>query len=116
MPRAAQTRGSLITLAGLFNLLQLFDLHQNNIIPDLAHILKRNDILFLPPKDPAKTSGARNDQMGDAAIFRIELHITHKSELFAVADVDDFFFFKSKIRMGHIRNPNFLTVVYAYLF
>jgi len=32
----------------------------------------------------------------------------HKPQLFAVADVDDFFFFKSKIRIGHIRNKTFL--------
>lgn len=94
----------LITLAGLLNFLQFLYLHQNDIIPDLAYILKRNHILFLPPKDSAKAPGAGNNQMGDAAVFRIELQIAHKAQLFTVTDVDDFFFFKSKIRIDHIRN------------
>ena len=46
----------LITLAGLLNFLQFFYLHQNDIIPDLAYILKRNHILFFPPKDSAKAA------------------------------------------------------------
>ena len=98
----------LITLAGLLNFLQFLYLHQNDIIPDLAYILKRNHILFLPPKDSAKAPGAGNNQMGDAAVFRIELQIAHKAQLFTVTDVDDFFFFKSKIRIDHIRNETSL--------
>ena len=70
--------------------------------------LKRNHILFLPPKDSAKAPGAGNNQMGDAAVFRIELQIAHKAQLFTVTDVDDFFFFKSKIRIDHIRNETSL--------
>ena len=97
-----------ITLAWLFDILQLLDLHQNNVIPNLAYILERNDIFLLPPEDPAQAPGARDDQMGNAAIFRIELHVYHKSKLFAVTDVDDFFFFKSKIRIGYIRNQTSL--------
>ena len=54
--------------------------------------------------------------MRDTAGFRIKLHIAHKAQLFAVTDIDDFFFFRSKIRIAHIRNLKFLTVVYAYSF
>ena len=98
----------LITLAGLLNFLQFFYLHQNDIIPNLAHILKRNDILLLPPKNPAQAPGSRDDQMRDAAVFRIKFYIAHKAQLFTVTDVDDFFFFKSKIRIDHIRNETSL--------
>ena len=97
-----------ITLTRLFNLLQLLNLHQNNVVPDLAYILEGNDIFLLPPEDPAQTSWSRDDQVSDAAVFRVKFHIAHKPELFAVADVDDFFFFKSKIRIGHTRNKTFL--------
>ena len=98
----------LITLAGLLNFLQFFYLHQNDIVPDLAYIPERDDVFFLPPEDSAQASRPRNNQMGDAAVFRIELQIAHKAQLFTVTDVDDFFFFKSKIRIDHIRNETFL--------
>ena len=97
-----------VAFAWFFHIFQLAHLHQNDIIPNLAHILKRNHILFFPPKDSAKASGAGNDQVGDAAVFRIKFHIAHKAQLFTVTDVDDFFFFKSKIRIGHIRNETSL--------
>ena len=94
---------SLFLLFSLF-----FQPHQNNVIPDLAHILERNDVFLLPPEDSTQAARPRNDQMGDAAVFRVKFHIAHKPQLFAVADVDDFFFFKSKIRIGHIRNETSL--------
>ncbi len=99
---------NLITLARFLDVLQLLNLHQNNVIPDLAHILERNDVFLLPPEDSAQAARPRNDQMGDAAVFRVEFHIAHKPQLFAVTDVDDFFFFKSKIRIDHIRNETSL--------
>ena len=99
---------NLITLARFLDVLQLLNLHQNNVIPDLAHILERNDVFLLPPEDSTQAARPRNDQMGDAAVFRVKFHIAHKPQLFAVADVDDFFFFKSKIRIGPIRNKTFL--------
>ena len=105
-----------VAFAWFFHIFQLAHLHQNDIIPNLAHILKRNDILLLPPKNPAQAPGSRDDQMRDAAVFRIKFHIAHKAQLFTVTDVDDFFFFRSKIRIAHIRNLKFLTVVYAYSF
>lgn len=40
--------------------------------------------------------------MGDAALF-VKLHIAHKSKTPAVADIDDFFFFKSQMRIGHTK-------------
>ena len=99
---------NLITLARFLDVLQLLNLHQNNVIPDLAHILERNDVFLLPPEDSTQAARPRNDQMGDAAVFRIELQIAHKAQLFTVTDVDDFFFFKSKIRIDHIRNETSL--------
>ena len=99
---------NLITLARFLDVLQLLNLHQNNVIPDLAHVLERNDVFLLPPEDSAQASRPRNNQVGNTAVFRIELDIAHKAQLFAVTDIDDFFFFKSKIRIGHIRNKTFL--------
>ena len=98
----------LVTPARLFDILQLFYLHQNNIVPDLAYIPERDDVFFLPPEDSTQASRPRNNQVGNTAVFRIELHIAHKAQLFTVTDVDDFFFFKSKIRIDHIRNETSL--------
>ena len=105
-----------VAFTRFFDLLELLYFHQNDIISDLANIFKRDDIFLFPSKDSAQTPWSRNDQMRNAAIFRIKFHISHKSEFFAVADINDFFFFRSKIRIAHIRNMKFLTVVYAYRF
>ena len=69
---------NLITLARFLDVLQLLNLHQNNVIPDLAHVLERNDVFLLPPEDSAQAARPRNDQMGDAAVFRVKFHIAHK--------------------------------------
>ena len=96
-----------VAFAWFFHIFQLAHLHQNDIIPNLAHILKRNDILLLSPKNPAQAPGSRDDQMRDAAVFRIKFYIAHKAQLFTVTDVDDFFFFKSKMRT---EPPHFFLV------
>ena len=105
-----------VAFTRFLDLFQFFYFHQDNIIADLTNIFERDDIFFLSSENPTKTPWSRNDQMCNAAIFRIKLYIPHKSKFFAVADIDDFFFFKSKIRIAHIRNRKFLTVVYAYPF
>lgn len=50
--------------------------------------------------------------MGNAAGTDIKLHIAYISEAFTITDIDDFFFFKSKIRIVYTRR--FLSVFYAY--
>ena len=96
----------------LFNILQVLDLDEDDIIPDLAHIAEGYDKFLFPTEDPAQAARPRHDQMCNAAGLRVKLHIAHKTEAPAVADVDHFFFFKSKIRIAC--TLNFLGVFYAY--
>ena len=102
----------LIRLADFFHILDRFDLYQDNIIPNLLYITERYDIFFFPPENTAEAAGSRYDQMGDAAGADVKLHIPYIPKALTITDIDDFFFFKSKIRIVH--TSLFLSVVYAY--
>lgn len=89
----------LIILTGFLHILELLDLHQDDIVPDLFHIAEGDHILLFPSKYPAKAPWPWYDQMGDTSGTRVKFHISHISQPSAVADIDHFFFFKSKIRI-----------------
>ncbi len=91
----------LIILTGFLHILELLDLHQDNIVSNLFHVAEGDHILLFPSKYTAKAPWSRYDQMGDTSGTRVKFHISNIPQPSAVADIDHFFFFKSKIRIVH---------------
>lgn len=66
------------------------DLHQDNVVPDLADTLPGNDIFAVPSEKAAKMPWSGYDQSGQAACGTVKFHVDGTSQAAAGADIDDF--------------------------
>lgn len=67
------------------------DLDENDIRPDLADALPRNEKLKLPAKQPEAFTRPRYDQCLDLTAFRIKIQIHHTPQRSAVRNVYNLF-------------------------
>lgn len=91
----------LLQFTHMFHFFPVLHFHQNDVRSNLPDITEWYYKLFFSSEYPAQTSWARNDQMCDAARLFIKFYISHKSHPPAVTNINDFFFFRSKMRIGY---------------
>lgn len=85
--------------AAFFRILQLGNFDQNNIVSNLLYVAEGDHIFLFPSEDPTEASRSGDDQMCDTSGTLVKFDVTDISQSFTVTDIDDFFFFRSKMRM-----------------
>ena len=99
-------------LTTLFNALFFIHIHQNNITSNLLYIAPANHIFFFTAEAPEKFSRNRNNQCNDNPLAYINIHICHKSQSFAISDINYltiFYFTKTHITSF----PSFYIILYV---
>lgn len=71
-----------------------FDLHQNDIFPDLADTVPGNDIFAFSSPEAAEFSRSRYDQSRDLPIFLVKFQVDRTAKTLTGAGIYDFFLFQ----------------------
>ena len=98
-------RRAITVSSGIF----LIDFHKNNIFPDLTDAFPGDTEFAVSSEKTAEFSGAWDDDGRNPSAAGIKFHIHRTAKGFTVAGIDDFFCFRSIIR---IKNLIFILLLY----